>query len=30
MTCYFGPQPKLDAPGTVEDNPIDLGVERED
>ena len=23
-TCYFGPQPKVGAPGTVEDNPIDL------
>jgi len=23
-TCYFGPQPKPGAPGTVEDNPIDL------
>jgi len=23
-TCYFGPQPKAGAPGTVKDNPIDL------
>jgi len=23
-TCYFGPHPKAGAPGTVEDNPIDL------
>jgi len=23
-TCYFGPQPKATAPGTIEDNPIDL------
>jgi len=23
-TCYFGPQPKVGAPGTVEDNPIKL------
>jgi hypothetical protein len=26
-TCYFGPQPKAGAPGTVEDNPIDLSDE---
>jgi len=24
MTYYFGPQPKAGAPGTAEDNPIDL------
>jgi len=23
-TCYFGPQPKEGAPGTVAGNPIDL------
>jgi hypothetical protein len=23
-TCYFGPQPKAGAPGTVAGNPIDL------
>ena len=23
-TCYFGPQPKEGAPGTVADNPINL------
>ena len=23
-TCYFGPQPKVGAPGTGKDNPIDL------
>ncbi|XP_039688656.1 uncharacterized protein [Medicago truncatula] len=26
-TCYFGPQPKEGAPGTVESNPIEVGVE---
>jgi hypothetical protein len=26
-TCYFGPKPKAGAPGTVEDNPIDLSDE---
>jgi len=26
-TCYFGPQPKESAPGTVEDNPIELSDE---
>jgi len=29
-TCYFGSQPKSGAPGTVEDNPIDLGDEEDD
>jgi len=29
-TCYFGPQPKLGVPGTVEENPIDLSDEGED
>jgi hypothetical protein len=29
-TCYFGPQPKAGAPGTVEDNPIDLCDEEDD
>ena len=29
-TCYFSPQPKLGAPRTIEDNPIDLSDERED
>jgi len=24
MTCYFGPQPKAGATGTVAGNPIDL------
>ena len=23
-TCYYGPRPKGGAPGTVEDNPIEL------
>jgi len=26
-TCYFGPQPKKGAPGTLETNPIELGTE---
>jgi len=26
-TCYFGPQPKAGALGTVEDNPIELSDE---
>jgi len=26
-TCYFGPQRKAGAPGTVEENPIDLSEE---
>jgi hypothetical protein len=26
-TCYFGPQPKAGAPGTVDSNPIEIGVE---
>jgi len=26
-TCYFGPQPKAGAPGTIEDNPIELSDE---
>jgi len=30
MTCYFCPQPKSGAPGTVEDNPIDLCDEEDD
>ena len=25
--CYFGPQPKVGAPRTIEDNPIDLSDE---
>ncbi|RHN70839.1 hypothetical protein MtrunA17_Chr3g0139861 [Medicago truncatula] len=29
-TCYFGPQPKAGAPGTVKDNPIDLCDEEYD
>ena len=29
MTCYFGPQPKAGAPGTVEDNPIELSDDRD-
>jgi len=29
-TGYFGPQPKLGAPGTVEDNPIDVCDEEDD
>jgi hypothetical protein len=29
-TCCFGPQPKAGAPGTVEDNPIDLCDEEDD
>jgi len=28
-TCYFGPQPKEGAPGTVAGNPIDLCDEEE-
>jgi len=28
-TCYFGPQPKAGAPGTVKDNPIELSDERD-
>jgi len=30
MTCYFSPQPKASALGTVEDNPIDLSDEGDD
>jgi len=26
-TCYFGPQPKLGAPGTMETNPIEIRKE---
>ena len=26
-TCYFDPQPKAGAPGTIEDNPIELSDE---
>jgi len=29
-TCYYGHQPKAGAPGTVEDNPIDLCDEEDD
>jgi len=29
-TCYFGPQPKAGAPGTVEDNSIDLCEDEDD
>jgi len=29
-SCYFGPQPKEGALGTVEDNPIDLCDEEDD
>jgi len=29
-TCYFGPHPKVGAPGTAEDNPIDLSDEGDD
>ena len=29
-TCYFGPQPKEGAPGTVEDNPIKISDEGDD
>ncbi|KEH22884.1 hypothetical protein MTR_7g061690 [Medicago truncatula] len=29
-TCYFGPEPKAGAPGTVEDNLIDLCDEEDD
>ena len=29
-TCYFGPQPKEGAPGTVEDNPIEISDEGDD
>jgi hypothetical protein len=29
-TYYFGPQPKAGAPGTTEDNPIDLCDEGDD
>jgi len=28
--CYFGLQPKTGAPGTVEDNPIDLSDDEDD
>jgi len=30
ITCYFGPKPKSGAPGSVEDNPIDLCDEEDD
>jgi len=30
MTSYFGPQPKVGAPWTIEDSPIDLNKERDD
>jgi hypothetical protein len=26
-TCYFGPQPKLGAPGTAKDNPIEIEID---
>jgi hypothetical protein len=26
-TCYFGPQPKFGAPGTMEKNPIDIDID---
>jgi len=29
-TCYFGPQTKAGAPGTVEDNQVDLCDEEND
>ena len=29
-TCYFGPQPKEGAPGTVDDNPIEISEEGND
>ena len=29
-TCYFGPQPKVGAPGTVAGNPIDLFDEEDE
>jgi len=29
-TCYFGPQPKAGAAGTIEDNPIELSDEEDD
>jgi len=29
-TCYFGPQAKEGAPGTVDDNPIEISDERDD
>ena len=29
-TCYYSPQPKAGATGTVEDNPIDLCDEEDD
>jgi hypothetical protein len=29
-TCYFSPQPKAGAPGTVKDNPIELSDEGDD
>ena len=29
-TCYFGPQPKASAPGTVEDNSIEISDEGDD
>ena len=29
-TCYFGPQPKAGAPGTVAGNPIDLCDEEDE
>jgi len=29
-TYYFGPQPSVGAPGTIEDNPIDLCDEGDD
>ena len=29
-TCYFGPQPKADAPGIVAGNPVDLYDEEDE
>jgi len=29
-TCYYGPQPKEGAQGTVEDNPIEISDEGDD
>ena len=29
-TCYFGPQPKPGAAGTVEDNPIEISDDGDD
>jgi hypothetical protein len=28
-TCYFGPQPKIGAPGTLENNPIEIDPDDE-